>query len=134
MGGLQQVQRGAIRDAGTYRGPPGAGRGPEVFEALLKDDEFEFTLKNLEIFQVAMVNLDQSIKRELALIRGTSRLEDSGWMRNIAPLPITTLLKMTTDDICKEVSSYLKSHLYCQKYQFSYLPIFIFTLPFSTGF
>ncbi|XP_015235860.1 PREDICTED: NTPase KAP family P-loop domain-containing protein 1 [Cyprinodon variegatus] len=76
---------------------------PEVFEALLKDDEFEFTLKNLEIFQMAMVNLDQSIKRELALIRGTSRLEDSGWMRNIAPLPITTLLKMTTDDICKEM-------------------------------
>ncbi|MED6292911.1 hypothetical protein CHARACLAT_005428 [Characodon lateralis] len=76
---------------------------PEVFEALLKDDDFEFTLKNLEIFQVTMVNLDQSIRRELALIRGTSRLEDSGWMRTIAPLPITTLMKMTTDDICKEM-------------------------------
>uniref|UniRef100_A0A3B3X7P7 Uncharacterized protein n=1 Tax=Poecilia mexicana TaxID=48701 RepID=A0A3B3X7P7_9TELE len=49
---------------------------PEVFEALLKDDEFEFTIKNLEIFQVGMVNLDQSIKRELALIRGTSLLFD----------------------------------------------------------
>uniref|UniRef100_A0A3Q2P978 NTPase, KAP family P-loop domain containing 1 n=1 Tax=Fundulus heteroclitus TaxID=8078 RepID=A0A3Q2P978_FUNHE len=50
---------------------------PEVFEALLKDEEFEFTLKNLEVFQVAMVNLDQSIRRELALIRGTSGLKDS---------------------------------------------------------
>uniref|UniRef100_A0A3B5PV29 NTPase, KAP family P-loop domain containing 1 n=1 Tax=Xiphophorus maculatus TaxID=8083 RepID=A0A3B5PV29_XIPMA len=78
---------------------------PEVFEALLKDDEFEFTLKNLEIFQVGMVNLDQSIKRELALIRGTSRLENSGWMRYIAPLPVTSLIKMTIDDICEEVSS-----------------------------
>ncbi|XP_032416425.1 NTPase KAP family P-loop domain-containing protein 1 isoform X3 [Xiphophorus hellerii] len=76
---------------------------PEVFEALLKDDEFEFTLKNLEIFQVGMVNLDQSVKRELALIRGTSRLENSGWMRNIAPLPVTSLIKMTTDDICEEM-------------------------------
>ncbi|XP_023187969.1 NTPase KAP family P-loop domain-containing protein 1-like isoform X1 [Xiphophorus maculatus] len=76
---------------------------PEVFEALLKDDEFEFTLKNLEIFQVGMVNLDQSIKRELALIRGTSRLENSGWMRYIAPLPVTSLIKMTIDDICEEM-------------------------------
>ncbi|XP_032416427.1 NTPase KAP family P-loop domain-containing protein 1 isoform X4 [Xiphophorus hellerii] len=76
---------------------------PEVFEALLKDDEFEFTLKNLEIFQVGMVNLDQSVRRELALIRGTSRLENSGWMRNIAPLPVTSLIKMTTDDICEEM-------------------------------
>ncbi|XP_043995592.1 NTPase KAP family P-loop domain-containing protein 1 isoform X2 [Gambusia affinis] len=75
---------------------------PEVFEALLKDDEFEFTLKNLEIFQVGMVNLDQSIRRQLALIRGTCRLENSGWMRNIAPLPVTSLIKMTTDDICEE--------------------------------
>ncbi|XP_023187973.1 NTPase KAP family P-loop domain-containing protein 1-like isoform X3 [Xiphophorus maculatus] len=76
---------------------------PEVFEALLKDDEFEFTLKNLEIFQVGMVNLDQSVRRELALIRGTCRLENSGWMRNIAPLPVTSLIKMTTDDICEEM-------------------------------
>ncbi|XP_043995657.1 NTPase KAP family P-loop domain-containing protein 1-like isoform X2 [Gambusia affinis] len=75
---------------------------PEVFEALLKDDEFEFTLKNLEIFQVGMVNLDQSIRRQLALIRGTCRMENSGWMRNIAPLPVTSLIKMTTDDICEE--------------------------------
>ncbi|XP_035992460.1 NTPase KAP family P-loop domain-containing protein 1-like [Fundulus heteroclitus] len=76
---------------------------PEMFEALLKDKEFEFTLKTLEIFQVAMVNLDHSIRRELALIRGTSRLKDSGWMRNVAPLPVTSLIKMTTEDICKEM-------------------------------
>uniref|UniRef100_A0A3B5L3R6 NTPase, KAP family P-loop domain containing 1 n=1 Tax=Xiphophorus couchianus TaxID=32473 RepID=A0A3B5L3R6_9TELE len=44
-----------------------------------------------------------SIKRELALIRGTCRLENSGWMRNIAPLPVTSLIKMTTDDICEEM-------------------------------
>lgn len=81
---------------------------PEMFEALLNDDRFTFTLKNLKIFQNVMVNLDHSIKQELAFIRGASRLNDSSWKRNIAPLPITTLIKMTTDDICEQVGSYLK--------------------------
>lgn len=81
---------------------------PELFEELLRDEQFEFTLNNLEIFREAMVNLDQSVRRELALIRGTSRLRDSGWMRNIAPLPITSLIKMSTADVCKEVSTSLK--------------------------
>ncbi|XP_037835824.1 NTPase KAP family P-loop domain-containing protein 1 isoform X2 [Kryptolebias marmoratus] len=78
---------------------------PELFEELLRDEDFEFDLKNLEVFQEASVNLDQSIKRELALIRGTSRLKGSGWMREIAPLPVTTLIKMSTDDICKEMEN-----------------------------
>lgn len=81
---------------------------PELFEELLRDERFEFTLNNLEIFQAATVNMDQSIRRELALIRGTSRLKDSGWMRNIAPLPVTALIKMSTADVCKEVRASLK--------------------------
>ncbi|KAF7212285.1 NTPase KAP family P-loop domain-containing protein 1 [Nothobranchius furzeri] len=76
---------------------------PELFEELLKEDDFEFTLNSLETFQLAMVNLDQSIRGELALIRGTSRLKDSGWMRNIAPLPITTLIKMSAEEVCEEM-------------------------------
>ncbi|XP_037552861.1 NTPase KAP family P-loop domain-containing protein 1-like [Nematolebias whitei] len=76
---------------------------PELFEELLRDEGFEFTLNNLEIFQEATVNMDQSIRRELALIRGMSRLKDSGWIRNIAPLPVTALIKMSTADVCKEM-------------------------------
>ena len=81
---------------------------PEMFEELLKDENFEFTVSSLATFQVWMVNLDQSIRRELALIRGASRLKGSGWMRDLAPLPITTIIKMSTADVCKEVSTYLK--------------------------
>lgn len=75
---------------------------PELFERFLTVD-FQFSVKDLRTFKVAMVNLDHTIKEELALIRGTSRLKDSGWMRDLAPLPITTIIKMDTEDVCKEV-------------------------------
>ncbi|CAG5857818.1 unnamed protein product [Menidia menidia] len=76
---------------------------PEVFEELLKDRNFDFTISSLEKFQKGMVNLDQSIRRELGLIRGASRLKGSGWMRDLAPLPITAIIKMSTADVCKEM-------------------------------
>lgn len=75
---------------------------PELFERFLRVD-FQFSIKDLRTFKVALVNLDHTIKEELALIRGTSRLKDSGWMRDLAPLPITTIIKMDTEDVCKEV-------------------------------
>lgn len=75
---------------------------PELFERFLRTD-FQFSVKDLHTFKVAMVNLDHTIKEELALIRGTSRLKDSGWMRDLAPLPVTTIIKMDTEDVCKEV-------------------------------
>lgn len=75
---------------------------PELFERFLTVD-FQFSVKDLRTFKVAMVNLDHTIKEELALIRGTSRLKDSGWMRDLAPLPIATIIKMDTEDVCKEV-------------------------------
>lgn len=78
---------------------------PEMFERLLTVD-FQFTINDLKTFEVATVNLDHTIRKELAHIRGTSRLNDSGWMRNLAPLPITTIIKMDTDDVCKEVRIY----------------------------
>lgn len=74
---------------------------PEMFERFLLVD-FKFTVKDLKTFEVAMVNLDHSIRKELAHIRGTSRLKDSGWIRGL-PLPITTIIKMETEDVCKEV-------------------------------
>ncbi|KAM6943499.1 NTPase KAP family P-loop domain-containing protein 1-like [Xenentodon cancila] len=76
---------------------------PELFEKLLKDNkEFKFTINSLETFQKAMVNLDQSIKNQLAHIRATSRLKDSGWIGNLAPLQTTTIIKMSTADLCEE--------------------------------
>lgn len=75
---------------------------PEMFERFLKVD-FPFTIKDLKAFEIATVNLDHSIRKELAQIRGTSRLKDSGWMRNIAPLPITTIINMDAEDVCEEV-------------------------------
>lgn len=83
---------------------------PEMFENFLKVD-FQFTVKDLKSFKLAMVNLDHSIRKELAQIRGTSRLKDSGWMTNIAPLPITTIINMNTEDVCKEVRNSLKIYI-----------------------
>uniref|UniRef100_A0A3P9B3H5 NTPase, KAP family P-loop domain containing 1 n=1 Tax=Maylandia zebra TaxID=106582 RepID=A0A3P9B3H5_9CICH len=80
----------------------------ELFENLLKVD-FQFKVKDLKTFEAATVNLDHSIKNELAHIRGTSRLKDSGWMRNLAPLPITKIINMNTEDVCKEVRNSLKA-------------------------
>lgn len=75
---------------------------PEMFERFLKLD-FRFTVKDLKMFQEATVNLDHSIRKELAQIRGTSRLKDSGWMRDLAPLPVTAIIKMDKEDVCEEV-------------------------------
>lgn len=75
---------------------------PEMFERFLKVD-FQFTVKDLKTFEEATVNLDYSIRKELAHIRGTSRLKVTGWMRDLAPLPITTIIKMDTEDVCKEL-------------------------------
>lgn len=79
---------------------------PELFERFLTVD-FQFTTRDLKIYEMTTVNLDHTIKMELAQIRGTSRLKDSGWMRNLAPLPVTAIIKMDTDDLCKEVRYFL---------------------------
>lgn len=78
----------------------------ELFEKFLKVD-FQFKIRDLKTFEGVTVNLDHSIRKELAQIRGTSRLKDSGWMRNLAPLPITTIINMDTEDVCKEVRTSL---------------------------
>ncbi|CAN9507224.1 unnamed protein product [Ophioblennius macclurei] len=75
---------------------------PEIFEMFLKVD-FKFTVADLQASEVAAVNLDHSVKKELALIRGTSRLRDSAWMMRLAPLPISTVINMTADDVCEEL-------------------------------
>ncbi|XP_034048784.1 NTPase KAP family P-loop domain-containing protein 1 isoform X2 [Thalassophryne amazonica] len=76
---------------------------PEMFEKFLKVD-FSFTVKDMKVFKEATVNLDHSIRKELAQIRGTSRLRDFGWMRNLAPLPMSTIINMTAEDVCEELA------------------------------
>ncbi|XP_040052584.1 NTPase KAP family P-loop domain-containing protein 1 [Gasterosteus aculeatus] len=75
---------------------------PEMFERFLKMD-FRFTVQDFKTFEEATVNLDRSIRTQLAHLRGTARLKDSGWMRNLAPLPITTIVNMDKEDVCKEL-------------------------------
>ena len=76
---------------------------PEMFEMLLKID-FPFTVKDIEVFAPATVNLDLTIRKELGLIRGVSKLKDSGWTGNVVPLPIKTIINMSVEDVCSEVS------------------------------
>ncbi|KAM3876903.1 NTPase KAP family P-loop domain-containing protein 1 [Diretmus argenteus] len=75
---------------------------PEMFELFLKVD-FPFTVKDMKKFKCATVNLDQTIRKELGQIRGKSKLKESGWMRNLAPLPIRSLINMSAEDVCKEL-------------------------------
>lgn len=81
---------------------------PEMFEKFLTVD-FQFSIKDLKILEVATVNLNPTIRKELAQLRGTSRLKDSGWMRNLAPLPIATIINMDTEDVCNEVRNLFKA-------------------------
>lgn len=76
---------------------------PEMFEMLLKVD-FPFTTKDVEVFAPVTVNLDLTIRKELAQIRGVSKLKNSGWTGSIAPLPIKTIVNMSVEDVCSEVS------------------------------
>lgn len=77
---------------------------PELFERFLKVD-FQFTLKDVDLFRLCTVNLDQSIKEKLAWVRGGPSLRDRTKSNAICPLRIGTVISMSTEDICKEVSS-----------------------------
>uniref|UniRef100_A0A665W9D3 NTPase, KAP family P-loop domain containing 1 n=2 Tax=Echeneis naucrates TaxID=173247 RepID=A0A665W9D3_ECHNA len=87
---------------------------PEMFETFLTKD-FPFTIKDLKTFKVATVNLDHTMRKVMAQIRGTSRLKDSGWMRNLAPLPITTIINMDTQDVCNELERMKYPSKYIEK-------------------
>lgn len=73
-------------------------------ERFLKVD-FQFTLKDVDLLRLCTVNLDQSIKEKLAWVRGGPSLRDRTKSNAICPLRIGTVISMSTEDICKEVSS-----------------------------
>ncbi|XP_045554472.1 NTPase KAP family P-loop domain-containing protein 1 isoform X2 [Salmo salar] len=76
---------------------------PEMFEMFLKV-HFQFRVRDAERLKLTTVNLDHSIRRQLARIRGTTRLKNSGWGRNLAPLNIRTVINMTSEDVCKALA------------------------------
>ena len=76
---------------------------PETFEMLLKID-FPFTMKDIQVFAAATVNLDLTIRKELGQIRGVSKLKESGWTGTVIPLPIKTIINMSVEEVCSEVS------------------------------
>uniref|UniRef100_A0A674BFE6 NTPase, KAP family P-loop domain containing 1 n=1 Tax=Salmo trutta TaxID=8032 RepID=A0A674BFE6_SALTR len=76
---------------------------PEMFEMFLKVC-VPFTVRDAERLNLTTVNLDHSIRRQLARIRGTTRLKNSGWGRNLAPLNIRTVINMTSEDVCKALA------------------------------
>ncbi|XP_042589852.1 NTPase KAP family P-loop domain-containing protein 1-like [Cyprinus carpio] len=76
---------------------------PELFEIFLKN-HFKFTVEDLEKFKLCTVNLNYSIKNELARIRGSRRLKRAG--RNaFQSLSSRTVMNMKTEDICQELSN-----------------------------
>ncbi|XP_052465460.1 NTPase KAP family P-loop domain-containing protein 1-like isoform X2 [Carassius gibelio] len=75
---------------------------PELFEIFLRKD-FKFTVGDLEMFKLSTVNLNYSIKNELARVRGSRRLKRAG--RNaFLSLSSQTVLNMKMEDICQELS------------------------------
>ncbi|RXM35731.1 hypothetical protein EOD39_3942 [Acipenser ruthenus] len=75
---------------------------PELFEMFLKKD-FLFTIKKAKFFKVFTVNLDQSIKKELEIIRGSKSLKDTIKSEKTTPLKTGLVLQMNEDDVCKEM-------------------------------
>lgn len=76
---------------------------PELFEIFLKN-HFKFTVEDLEKFKLCTVNLNYSIKNQLARIRGSRRLKRAG--RNaFQSLSSRTVMNMKTEDICQELSN-----------------------------
>lgn len=81
---------------------------PELFEKFLKVD-FPFTVGEVERFKQTTVNLDFSIKKELARLRGSTRLKDPTWKNTFNALPRRQVINMGTEDICREVWVSLRS-------------------------
>ncbi|XP_064159223.1 NTPase KAP family P-loop domain-containing protein 1-like [Anguilla rostrata] len=74
---------------------------PELFEKFLKVD-FRLTVGDANRFRPCTVNLDHSIQKEMARLRGTNIREKMNYKTH-APLPIMSLIRMSTEDICKEM-------------------------------
>ncbi|KAL7854966.1 hypothetical protein SRHO_G00171560 [Serrasalmus rhombeus] len=75
---------------------------PELFEMFLKKD-FKFTVGEMAKFKSHTVNLDCSIKNELARIRGNKRVKGTGrsFYNTLSP---KSVINMSEEDVCNELS------------------------------
>ncbi|KPP68991.1 NTPase KAP family P-loop domain-containing protein 1-like [Scleropages formosus] len=64
----------------------------------------QFTIKDAHRFKISTVNLDHSIQRELARVRGSSILKDIINMETLIPLQIKSVINMNTEDVCREMA------------------------------
>ncbi|XP_073491688.1 NTPase KAP family P-loop domain-containing protein 1-like [Aquarana catesbeiana] len=71
---------------------------PEIFHKLLYGN---FTVADANFFLPFTVNLDQSIKRQMELLRGSNNMWEA---KKSQRLTMLTLLNMSVDDVCKEMS------------------------------
>ncbi|XP_066560066.1 NTPase KAP family P-loop domain-containing protein 1 [Amia ocellicauda] len=76
---------------------------PELFEKFLKID-FHFTVREAKQFRLFTVNLDHSIKKELAILLASSNLKEKMKPDALTPLPLRTVLKMSTSQVCEEMA------------------------------
>ncbi|MGH0114981.1 UNVERIFIED_CONTAM: hypothetical protein FKN15_065905 [Acipenser sinensis] len=88
---------------------------PELFEMFLKKD-FLFTIKKAKFFKAFTVNLDQSIKKELEIIRGSKSLKDTIKSEKATPLKTGLVLQMNEDKVCKEMKKLKFSETNADKY------------------
>lgn len=75
---------------------------PELFEMFLKVN-FTFTINDANRLKLSTVNLDHSIQRQLARIKGMSSLKDTVSQKTPIPLPVKAVINMSMEDICGEV-------------------------------
>ncbi|TSS35887.1 NTPase KAP family P-loop domain-containing protein 1 [Bagarius yarrelli] len=75
---------------------------PELFEMFLRKD-YKFTVKEADELKDYTVNLDYSIKNDLARIRQLSTLRALG-KHTLNSLSPNTVFNMSVDDVCNELS------------------------------
>ncbi|XP_040214320.1 NTPase KAP family P-loop domain-containing protein 1-like [Rana temporaria] len=71
---------------------------PEIFHKLLYGN---FTVAHANLFLPFTVNLDQSIKRQMELLRGSNNMWEA---KKTHRLTMLSLLNMSVDEVCKEMS------------------------------
>ncbi|KAI4886563.1 hypothetical protein NFI96_023217 [Prochilodus magdalenae] len=85
---------------------------PELFEMFLTKD-FKFTVRELSKFKLHTFNLDYTIKNELERIRGSKILKGTG-RSDFKSLPTKTVINMTVEDVCQEISRLNLSEKYIE--------------------
>ncbi|KAJ8252790.1 hypothetical protein GJAV_G00205610 [Gymnothorax javanicus] len=84
---------------------------PELFDLFLKV-HFKLTVKDADRFKLATVNLDHSIQKELSRIRGRTARRDTVGKDTLFPLPLSSVISMSTEDVCTELEKFKLAEKY----------------------